>query len=124
MSKNNIPTEEEFARASAALERRSRGLSQIRDNILCNYAQKYKLHEFFILDSTETSFGAYVFFKKEKDIKNAEEKCLIEEIKTIIYTQLENSGRGDRDKITVIFEFDSHENVRRKFGGDYFNRLR
>lgn len=124
MTKNKIPTEEEFARASAALEKRSRGLSQIRDNILCNYAQKYKIHEFFVFDSTETSFRAYIFFKEEKDIKNSEAEGLIEEIKNIIYAQLENAGRGKKNKITVVFEVDSHENVRRKFGGDYFNRLR
>lgn len=124
MSKSKIPTEEEFARASAALESGSRGLSQIRENILCNYAQKYKLHEFFIFDSTETSFRAYVFFKKEKDVRNAKSKGLAEEIKSMVYRELKDANRGVRGNIDLFVEFDSHENIEDNFDGDYFDRLR
>ena len=124
MSKNNIPTEEEFARASAALERGSRGLSQIKENILCDYSQKYKLREFFIFDSTETSFRAYIFFEKEKDVSTAKAKGLLDEIKSIVYAELESVERGTRDKLNLAFEFDSHENVENKFDGNYFDRLR
>lgn len=124
MSKSKIPTKEEFARASAALENGSRGLSQIRESILCNYARKYNLQEFFILDSTETSFRAYVFFKKERDVRNAKSKGLTDVIKSLVYKELEDANRGVRGQIDLYFEFDSHENIEKNFDGDYFDRLR
>jgi len=124
MSKNKIPTEEEFAQASASLEKGSRGLSQIRENILCNHSQRYRLHEFFIFDTTETSFRAYVFFERDKDVKNAKKNDVIEEVKILVYRELESAGRGARDKVDIAFEFDSHENVESGFDGNYFDRLR
>lgn len=124
MSKGKIPTEEDFARASASLEKGSRGLNQIRESILCNYSREYKLHEFFIYDSTETSFRAYVFFEKEKDLKMAKKNREIEKIKLVIFKELERVERGGREEVDVVFEFDSHENVESKFEGNYFNRLR
>ena len=124
MSEKFIPTEEDLARASAALKQRSRGLSQIRDNILCQYAKRYKLHEFFILDSKDTSFRVYVFFEKEKDAKKAINSGTVEKIKCLVYNELDLAGRGPRENIEVFFEFDSHEMVERNYEGDYYNRLR
>lgn len=124
MSKINIPTEEAFARASAALKKRSSGLDQVRNNILCNYAQEFSIHEFFILDSSETSFRAYVFFENEKDRKKACRTGVTEDIENCVYEELEAAARGSKENLDVAFEFDSHENVKNDYEGDYFNRLR
>lgn len=124
MSKSHIPTEEEFARASDALEKRSSGLDQVRDNILRNFPQEFRIHEFFILDSSETSFRAYVFFENEKDREKACRTGMTEDIENCVYEELKAAARGSKENLDVAFEFDSHENVKNDFEGDYFNRLR
>ncbi len=124
MSMKNIPTEAEFARASAALEKRSRGLDQVRDNILCNHWLEFKFHEFFILDASESSFRAYVFFEREKSKNRALKSGLKETIENCIYNELENAGRGASETISVTFEYDSHENIEKNFEGNYYNRLK
>jgi hypothetical protein len=122
MSKN-IPSEEDFARASAAMKRRSRGLSDVREKILERFKRSGEVHEFFVLDSSERSFRAYVFYPQDKDIQEAEKSGLEARIKDAVFNELENVGRGERNTVEVEFEFDSHENVERQFEGNYYNRL-
>ena len=45
-------------------------------------------------------------------------------IEDAVFEELEAAGRGDRNTITVAFEYDSDENVRNNYHGDYFLRLR
>jgi hypothetical protein len=122
-SDKNIPSDEDFAKASAALRKRSRGLSQVRDRILERFQTSGKLHEFFILDSSEKSFTAYVFYRWERQIKKAEESGLAIKIKNAIFHELRNAGRGDRETIQLEIEFDSHESVEQYYDGDYYSRL-
>ncbi len=121
--KNNIPSEEDFARASAAMKKRSRGLSDVRERILGRFKSSGKLHEFFILDCSDRVFRAYVFYPMDKDIAEAHKLGLEAEIKDAVFEALELVGRGDRNSVEVVFEIDSHENVDREFEGNYFNRL-
>jgi len=122
-SDKNIPSDEDFARASAALRKRSRGLSQVRDRILERFQSSGKLHEFFILDSSEKSFRAYVFYRWERQIKKAEESGLAIKIENAVFHELKNVGRGDRNTIHLEIEFDSHESVEQNYHGDYYSRL-
>ncbi len=125
MSNNRkIPSDEDFARASAALRNRSRGLSQVRDKILASFQGSGELHEFFILDSSEKSFRAYVFYRWERQIKEAEKSGLAHKIKNAVFDELEEVRRGNRSAIHVDFEFDSHESVEKNYDGDYYSRLR
>ncbi len=119
----NIPSEGDFARASAKMKQRSRGLSEVRERILHRFQRSGELHEFFILDCSDRSFRAYVFYLQEKDIKQAENSGLEARIKDAVFNELENVGRGDRQSVEVAFELDSHENVEREFEGNYYNRL-
>ena len=123
-SNKRIPSDEDFARASAVLKKRSRGLSQVRDKILECFQNSGELHEFFILDSSEKSFRAYVFYRWERQIKKAEESGLAIKIKNAIFNELQNFGRGSRETIQLEIEFDSHENVEKNYDGDYYCRLR
>ena len=120
---NNIPSEEDFARASSNMKQRSRGLSDVRERILDRFQRSGELHEFFILDCSDSSFRAYVFYPQEKDIRQAESSGLEARIRDAVFNELENVGRGNRQSVEVEFELDSHENVERKFEGNYFNRL-
>lgn len=119
-----VPSEEDFARASAAIKERSRGLSEVRQKILDHFRSSGELHEFFILDCAERSFRAYVFYPREKDVEMARKSGLESRVKDSVFKELANVGRGGRDTIEVKFEWDSHENVERHFEGNYFNRLR
>lgn len=119
-----IPSGEDFARASAVLARRSRGLSDVRTRILERFKPSGEVHEFFILDCSERTFRAYVFFPRERDIQEAEKSGLEARIRAAVMEELARVGRGTRSTADLAFELDSHENVERKFGGDYFNRLR
>lgn len=121
--KRHIPSDEDFARASAAIREHSRGLSKVRDDILMQFRGTSELHEFFILDSSEVSFVAYVFYRWDRQIKEAEENGLRAKIVDAIFNSLENVGRGQRSTIDVVFEFDSHETVERDYEGNYYNRL-
>jgi hypothetical protein len=119
----NIPSEEDFARASAAMKKRSRGLSEIREFVLRHFEASGSLHEFFILDCSDQTFHAYVFYPQDKDIAKASASGLEAEVKKIVFDALDFVGRGYRSVSDVEFELDSHENVVRNFGGNYFDRL-
>ena len=120
----NIPSDEDFARASAKMKERSRGLSDVRERILDRFQPGGELHEFFIWYCSDRSFRAYVFYPHETDIKQAETSGLEARIKEAVFDELENVGRGNRQSVEVEFELDSHENVERGFEGNYYNRLR
>jgi hypothetical protein len=119
----NIPTEEEFEKASEALRKRSYGLSEIRDEILKKFKEQ-NIYEFFIFDVSEKSFKAYVFFRWDWQRKELSKTKIAGEIEDFIYQQLENFGRGKKVDLQLEIEFDSHENVELKYDGDYFSRLR
>lgn len=105
------------------MQKNDQGLSEVRDNILARF-RNVGLHEFILLHSPKTnSFGAYVFYRSDEQISDAESSGLSLEIQNSVLDELENVGRGNRDKIQVNFEFDSHEGVERMHGGDYYARL-
>lgn len=123
MSLKNVPSEDEFAKASAAIRNRSRGLSEVRDKVLSLFKHSGELYEFFILDSSENTFRAYVFYRWDRQIEESVLSGLADKIKSTVFTSLEQIGRGSMNSIKVDFEFDSHETVERNFGGNYYNRL-
>lgn len=124
MSRPNIPSEEDFARATAAMKNDDRGLSDVRQRILERF-RDVGVHECFVLYSRPTdTFIAYVFYLSERDISEGAQSGRWAEIREAVYDELAAVGRGNRDKLNVTVEFDSHENVEKNYEGDYFNRLR
>lgn len=119
---SKVPTEDEFVAASEALSKRSLGLSEIRENVL----QKFQndIHEFFVFDLSERSFKAYVFLQWNWQLDKDYKSGIASEIEEFVLQQLEYFGRGKRDNLHLVLEFDSHENVDANFGGDYYSRLR
>ena len=120
----NIPSPEEFERASRKMEERSRGLEQVRTQVLAKYVTRGDLIDFYILDQIDVDFRAYVFFRRDNDIPVAHETGLVKEIVDFVFKALEDAGRGRRGEIETAFEFDSHEHVQAAFEGDYSLRLR
>jgi hypothetical protein len=124
VSGSSIPSDDDFARASAALKQRSRGLEEVRKMILAEFDEDGAVCEFFILDSSDRSFRAHVFFNLDQQIEKARQAGLTQRIEDAVFRALQTAGLGARDEIEVEFEFDSQENVERNFEGNYYNRLR
>ncbi|CAM4419521.1 MAG: hypothetical protein LEGION0403_FIIPPAGN_02142 [Legionella sp.] len=119
-----IPTEADFARADAEDAKRNRGLSDICERIVNKYKLK-NIHKVFAFYSQRgDSFGFYIFYNFDYQIKEARDSGLEEVLKRDVLQELEIEGRGKMDKLKVDFEFDSHENVEKNYEGDYFLRLR
>ena len=124
MNKHNIPTEEDFARAKAAMRKNDQGLSAVRERILERFRHS-GVHEFFVFYSPANNvFVAHVFYRRDCQIAEAEQSGLAPKIRDAVYNELETAGRGNHSAIKVTFEFDSDENVATNFDGDYFLRLR
>lgn len=124
MTNKNIPNDDDFARASSALKKRSSGLSEVREKILTRFQRSGEIFEFFIIDNSETSFTAYIFYRWERQIKEAGESGLAEQIGNTVIDELGKVGKGSQNGISINFEFDSHENVEQNYDGDYYSRLR
>ncbi len=120
----NIPTEDEFERASKFMEERSRHLDTIRDRLKMHFSKLCPLYDFYILPQRDVNYRAYVLFEKENDIDSCKRNGIVEQIKEFIFDELERYRKEKRENITVAFELDSNENVILNFEGDYFLRLR
>ena len=119
-----IPTEEELEHASDVIAENIRGLDEVCDKILKRF-KKDGIHEIYLFYSrTHDTFGAYIFYRWDRQIKEASQSGLSDQIVTEIHEELEKIGRGSRKNIKVNFEFDSHENVEKNYEGDYLLRLR
>src|SRR5690625_1085357 len=120
---SNVPSNEDFERAARKMAERSRNLDKLREMFLQRFGSRYPLHEFCIMPQRDVDFRAYVFFDKNNDVETSKESGLNEEIIDFVYESLEFLGRGRRGEVTVVFEFDSNENVEENFEGDYYLRL-
>jgi hypothetical protein len=120
----NIPSAADFERADRLMAHRTRGLDRVRDRVLAHFRDRGELHECFVFDVTEVAFRAYVFYEKEENIEAAQRTGLDQRIVEFVYDALEQEGRGNRKDIKVAFEFDSDENVQKKFKGSYWLRLK
>lgn len=123
MSEKNIPSKEDFARAKAAMRKNDQGLADVRAQILSEFAARGVRELFVLFSPASNCFGVYVFFHLSTQIEEAERSGLAEQIKAAVLDALERVGRGHRSSLNVSFEFDSHENVERDYGGNYYERL-
>jgi hypothetical protein len=124
VSKNKIPTEEEFARAKAAMRQNDRGLSEVCERMLNRYKDEGVHKVFVFLSPHHREFGVYVFYRLDRQIAESDASGLSARIQVAVIDELVAVGRGSREELAVTFQFDSHEGVEREYGGDYFDRLR
>lgn len=120
----NIPSDEEFERASRLMQQKFNHLDQVVASVKKVFMDVCSMHEFFILPQIDVDFRAYVFFEKDADITKCERDGTIQKIEEFVYSEIERAGKGRHGEISVAFEYDSHERVESKFEGDYFLRLR
>ena len=119
----NIPSDEEFARAHELDDEDWRGLNAVSERVEAAFKNRCPLHYFYLMPQRE-GFRAYVFFQRNKDVEECASNGTTQAIIDFVYEELERAGRGRRDEIEVAFEFDSDENVKANYEGDYFLRLR
>ncbi len=124
MNDNNIPSDEDFAKAKRLARERSRNLDAVNKSVMVHFKDKCPLHYFLLMPQRNNEFWAGIFFINDEDIAICEKNGMSEQIQRFVYAELERLGRGKREDIKVAFEFDSDENVNRNFDGDYFLRLR
>lgn len=120
----NIPSDEEFSRAKKLMREREKNIDKVNVNVMRHFKDLCPLHYFILMPQGDNEFWGGIFFKKDKDIMECEENGFSEAIQNFVYEELERQDRGKREDITVVFEFDSDENVNANFDGDYFLRLR
>ena len=124
MSKiSGIPSEEEFARASRLMREEARGLDDIAERTKTRFYSIAKVHAVHLLPQSDVDFRAYVFFLSEDDRYRAHSSGTIEEIRQFLIEEI-NLARSGGEVLRIGFEFDSDENVRRNYDGDYLIRLR
>ncbi|HEY4312745.1 MAG TPA: hypothetical protein VGN12_25065 [Pirellulales bacterium] len=118
------PSEQEVARAMQAMRRESNWLYSAIKAIKRRVKKKFQLVDLHLLVEGKTKFRAYVFFKKDSDIHDRSLDGTIDQIKEVVYEDLENVSPLQRPDLTVEFEIDSDENVKKNYQGNYSLRLR
>src|SRR5262249_39020225 len=68
--------------------------------------------------------GVYVFFNDDAALSEAKNCGFLDRAKEAYLTFLREEGYPFSTHPKVVFEFDSDENVRKNFEGNYFFRLR
>jgi hypothetical protein len=119
-----LPSEEDLDRAKRKMAERDRHLTQVCENVKNRFLSNCPLHNVYILWQRDVDFRAYVFFNTDTDVVECKSNGTITAIESAVYEELERFGRGKRGEIVVAFEYDSNENVDRKYEGDYLLRLR
>jgi len=85
---------------------------------LCN------LDNIYVVPEGNFQFGIFVFFSTDRDIEDCREIGIRQSIQDVSFDEITRVGLGRRDEVTVAFEFDSDENVQKKYEGNYWFRLR
>lgn len=124
MSRNNVPSQQDFARAKAAMRKDDQGLADVRRQIMNEFGSRGIRRVFTLYSRATNSFGVFVFFQSSTEVASAHESGLVSEIEGAALQALEEVGRGTKSSVDVRFEFDSDENVQMDFAGDYSRRLR
>ncbi len=124
MTNTNIPSDEDFAKAKRLARARSQNIDLVNEIVKQHFEKICPLHYFIIMPQRNNEFWAGVFFENDEVLLASKRNGITEDIECFVYAELERQGRGKREDINIVFEFDSDENVERNFGGDYFLRLR
>ncbi len=99
-----IPSDEDFARASEAMEKRMRGLDTVSQNVLTRFRNLCpNCYGFYVLWQDELGFRAYFFTEGRGAVDEFEASQHYLDLQELVYAELAAAGRGSRDEITVEF---------------------
>lgn len=118
-----IPSPEAIARARAKSAEATRNLGKVEYNLQLRFEKRCQIDIIEIYAGESANFRAYVFFDTDEHLEDNKRSGICQEIIDAAYEELERAGRGPRDQIEVVAEFESTENVRRNYGGSYQARM-
>jgi hypothetical protein len=118
-----IPSEQDFARANVKMEESMRDLDKVRASIIERFSPLCRLHNVYVLPEGDLRFRVLFFLETGKDLREVERTHLNQTIVEFAYEEIERVGRGKSKEVAIAFEFDSDENVKAHFQGDYWFRL-
>ena len=117
----SIPTDEDFAKAHTAMDRRLRIFAEVRDSVF-EMLPDAPLHELYLFGEPGEEVFARVFFETESDIQVCNKCGVSKHVHDAILKGFQK--REDSLNTTLTTEYDSHENVQKKCNGDYFKYLK
>jgi len=99
-------------------------LDIIKTSVINSFKKKCNLNCIWAFEFYQgTKFEFYVFFENNNDIILSRSKGLTGEIEKYIEEELNSSNFVNHGEFDLIVEFDSNQNVQKKFNGNYYNRL-
>lgn len=88
---------------------------------LCKVAD---LHYFALFPRDQCSFAGVIFFHTEQSLAEAVTNGFDAVARSCIQSAVNEFRSGQCAEYDIHVELDSYENVKRNYGGSYFNRLR
>ena len=108
---------DESASRSEAIQ--SRKLDLVADAVVKQFAENHALKEVHILPLSG-KFSVYFFFWRTEHLMAAKNGGVFKKIMDAFYAEMDRMGRGRREDLEVHFEWDSDENVLKKYGSYQF----
>ncbi len=110
----NIPSDEDFARASLAIDARRRGLSEASEIVKKEFQENSKLTGLSLfVDNHGHAFRACLFFESDAEAKRCEDNGTVGQIVKRIKDELKRRGRVESGKDSVIADVVSDEHLRK-----------
>lgn len=119
-----IPTDEDFARARNRMAAVDADWDQMTAEALQRLRQIADLHYFALFPRDLCSFAGVLFFQTERSLAEAVAGGFDEVARSCIQAAVSQFRSGHCAEYDIHVEMDSYENVKRNYGGSYFNRLR
>lgn len=120
----SIPTEDDFARATRLMAARDANWGEIHATALSKLLKVADIHHFALFPRGKCDFAAIVFFATDRALAEAKAQGFDEVVRQTVEHSAEQSRADECVTYDILVELDSYENVKRNFGGSYFNRLR
>lgn len=97
--------------------------SKVERDIAKHFGNRCSFEGMEIVPHGDTRFAVFVFFKTNNDLESYKRAGILQEIIEFVYVEFASAGLGGREELTVVFEFDSDENVKENYGGSYQLRM-
>ena len=123
MTKSDLG-DEEFDRAMARMAHVRWGTAAISARVRERFGASTPLHRLTIFAEGPRRFHLLVFFENDADVRACTGDGTAQRIRSFVKAELEATGRDEGQGVEIRLELDSHENVQRTCGGNYFLRLR
>ncbi len=119
-----IPTDEDFARAKRRMAAVDANWDEMAAVALQELRKVTDLHHFALFPRNICSFAGVLFFNTEQSLAEAKAGGLDVIARSCIQSAVDKFRAGECAEYDIHVEMDSYENVKRNYGGSYFNRLR